>query len=174
MAGTSVKERGSEQRTCTCGKSFKAHRSQIIRGGGKYCSPECYHLASRQFRGERKGNWRGDNVGYAALHDWVRRNRGAPTCCEHCGTTEGRIEWANKSKEYRRDLEDWLALCKACHWAYDMPTCDRGHERNAETTYVDKAGYPHCRPCRNERLRLQRRGAWTPQPRRSAIRARFG
>lgn len=74
--------------------------------------------------GEVPHNFKGDQVGYDALHDWVRRHRGPPLECERCGHdgSEHRIEWANKSHEYLRDLDDWLALCVPCHHEHD-----RGH-----------------------------------------------
>lgn len=71
---------------------------------------------------ERHPNWKGDNVGYVALHMWVARNLGKPDMCEHCGKSglQGkRINWANKSREYKRDLNDWLRLCIHCHRQYD-------------------------------------------------------
>lgn len=64
--------------------------------------------------------WKGDKVSYITLHQWVQRNLGTPSRCEHCGTTTAkRFEWANKSHEYRRDLGDWIRLCKKCHNRYD-------------------------------------------------------
>ena len=47
-------------------------------------------------------NYKGDKVGYDALHDWVKLHRGRPTICEECGRTglRGRfIQWANISKK---------------------------------------------------------------------------
>jgi len=69
--------------------------------------------------GKDTWNWVGDKVSYSALHIWVRRNLGKPNKCEHCGVTEGTFEWANKSHNYKRDLEDWIRLCKKCHIKYD-------------------------------------------------------
>ncbi|MDA2921701.1 NUMOD3 domain-containing DNA-binding protein [Patescibacteria group bacterium AH-259-L07] len=66
--------------------------------------------------------WKGDNVGYSALHHWINNKLGRPTKCEHCktdGLTGRKIHWANKSHEYLRDLKDWIRLCKACHIRYD-------------------------------------------------------
>lgn len=85
--------------------------------------------------GQIPANFKGDAVGYGALHTWVRRHRGAPTRCEHCGAS-GRIEWANKSHEYRRDLGDWLALCPPCHAAYDAPHAGAKRDR-----FPDEAEY---------------------------------
>ena len=69
-------------------------------------------------RDEKIGTWKGDTVGYRALHDWVRVRRGKPKVCEFCGSQD-RMEWANKSHEYKRDISDWLELCHKCHMKYD-------------------------------------------------------
>lgn len=71
--------------------------------------------------GSRNHNWRGDNVAYSTLHIWVTRHRGRPRTCEFCGATE-HVHWANKSRQYRRDLEDWMSLCVVCHRKYDGTT----------------------------------------------------
>src|SRR5438132_9747188 len=71
--------------------------------------------------GENNHIWKGDNVGYLALHAWVARNLGKPSLCEHCGANNLRprqYHWANKSGEYKRSLEDWLRLCVKCHKQY--------------------------------------------------------
>ena len=67
----------------------------------------------------RSVNWKGDKVGYHALHDWVRKYKGKPKLCEHCRKDNRRLEWANKSKEYKRELTDWIPLCVPCHKKYD-------------------------------------------------------
>ena len=67
--------------------------------------------------------WKGDKVGYVALHDWVRIKLGRPTTCEHCGKsglTGVNIQWANKSGKYKRELSDWLRLCVSCHRKHDI------------------------------------------------------
>lgn len=69
-------------------------------------------------QGENHPSYKGDSVGYSGLHDWVRRHRGKATACENCGSTH-HVEWANKSHEYKRELDDWLPLCKRCHAQYD-------------------------------------------------------
>lgn len=70
--------------------------------------------------GGSNGLWKGINVSYEGLHQWVSRYLGKPMKCEHCKTTEAkRFEWANKSKEYKRELSDWVRLCTSCHRKYD-------------------------------------------------------
>lgn len=77
--------------------------------------------------GSNNKNWKGDKVGYTALHDWVRRNLGRPMVCSECGTTTSkRYEWANISKRYFRDITDWKRLCSKCHLALDHESRPKG------------------------------------------------
>lgn len=100
----------AKQRTCS-------HRCQML---GNKNNKGNNGISSRYKIGHLPHNWKGDEVGYFALHAWVRRKRGTPSKCEHCGTmTAKRFEWANISREYLRDLEDWVRLCKSCHILYD-------------------------------------------------------
>lgn len=70
--------------------------------------------------GELNVNWKGDQVGYTALHEWITRILGAPNKCEHCGTLVAKkYEWANISKKYKREKSDWIRLCTSCHRIYD-------------------------------------------------------
>lgn len=72
--------------------------------------------------GEQAHGWKGDQVGYTALHDWVRKWKGTPEECGFCGKDglKGQqIHWASKSFKYKRDLNDWIRLCAKCHQNYD-------------------------------------------------------
>ena len=70
---------------------------------------------------EKHSNWKGDKVGKGGLHDWVRKHLGTPKKCEHCGLDDEKrvYHWANKSGEYKRELNDWMRLCVPCHHKYD-------------------------------------------------------
>src|SRR3990167_3237031 len=59
--------------------------------------------------GKKHPKWKGENVGYFALHNWVKRQKGAPILCAECGGGKN-LEWANISHEYKRELEDWISL----------------------------------------------------------------
>lgn len=66
--------------------------------------------------------WKGDSVGYGALHDWIRKHLGTPKFCEECGNRSLRhrqYHWANISGKYIRDLNDWRRLCVKCHSKLD-------------------------------------------------------
>ncbi len=120
--------KGKIERVCLeCNKIFLTSNTEIRRrgGGGKTCSRECYYKRLRKIikKDDQSPNWKGDNVGITALHNWVERNLGKPSKCEHCKTTTAnKFEWANKSQKYKRDLKDWIRLCTKCHHWYDRST----------------------------------------------------
>ncbi len=73
--------------------------------------------------GDNRLNWKGEQVSYRTLHRWVTRFKGKPETCEHCGKTGltgKQINWANKDRQYKRNLEDWIRLCSYCHYLYDL------------------------------------------------------
>lgn len=127
-------------RRCPCGQVFQTVPSRVRDGKGRFCSRACMYRFRRrsstefkrghpgtgpnrgQFTSDQAGPshplWKGDRAGYRALHQWVARHRTKTGRCSECGA-EGRTEWANRSHEYRRDLDDWVELCKPCHTAYD-------------------------------------------------------
>jgi len=76
-------------------------------------------------QGEKNHQWKGNKVGYLALHEWIRRRLGRPKECRHCGQL-GRhrngkwsIHWANVSGKYLRVAKDWIPLCTKCHRIFD-------------------------------------------------------
>lgn len=65
---------------------------------------------------EKHNLWKGDKVGYCALHRWVRKQLGIPTFCNNnLNHISKRFVWANISGEYKRDLNDWHSLCNSCN-----------------------------------------------------------
>jgi hypothetical protein len=150
------KESAMPDVTCPCGVQFHAASSEVARRGRTYCSQACYHLF---MRGEATRLWKGDAVSYSVLHRWVRQEKGPPTQCSFCGTTDGPLEWANISHEYHREVADWMPLCARCHRRYDRyarPTCARGHEWTAENTRIKSSGWRTCRTCQIESRRKRR------------------
>lgn len=89
-------------------------------------------LKRKSIKGELHPNWKGESVGYYALHHWIKREFGVPFKCENgfCiyprkTISRGillkpkRFEWANISGKYLRDRNDWIMLCVSCHRKYD-------------------------------------------------------
>lgn len=110
--------------------------------------------------GDRNGMWKGDKVGYKCLHKWVQRKLGNPKKCEHCGTEKAKkYEWANISREYKRDMSDWVRLCGSCHRFFDgKDFCKRGHALVKDNLYVikNRTNWRICKKCtiiRNKKYR---------------------
>ena len=67
---------------------------------------------------ENNPNWKGDNVGLTALHQWVKKRLVRSKYCKDCKVALA-VDLANISQEYKRDLSDWEWLCRKCHMKKD-------------------------------------------------------
>jgi len=81
-------------------------------------SQEARERLSKARMGCNNPAWKGDNVKYNALHDWVKWHKPPTFVCEICGRG-GKVDIANISGEYKRDLADWEYLCRRCHMIKD-------------------------------------------------------
>jgi len=108
--------------------------------------------------GSESRRWKGENAGYVAKHLWMTKHFSKPDRCDLCGNADvSRIEWANISGEYKRNRDDWLALCPSCHRKMDyrknITHCPNGHEYTEENIYINHRGHRECRICRAESQR---------------------
>lgn len=90
--------------------------------GNKHSEETKKKMRLSQPKQEKHYKWKGDKVGYRALHIWVEKRLGKPRFCEMCGLRNLRhrqYHWANKSKKYKRIESDWIRLCVKCHVIYD-------------------------------------------------------
>lgn len=117
---------GTQKRICViCSVSFKTTLGEVKRGGGNCCSRTCWNRYFPKIvkRENESPNWKGDRVSIGGLHDWVAKHKGKPNVCSHCNTTTAKqYDWANLSGSYKRDLDDFIRLCRACHAKLDYPT----------------------------------------------------
>lgn len=83
--------------------------------------------------GTDHAQWKGDSVTYRTIHTWVTWHKGKASYCSfnktHTPDVFGRFEWANVSGEYKRDLNDYVSLCRSCHSKYDFTEKVREHLR---------------------------------------------
>ncbi len=129
--GTSMKNR-IKKLCLVCGKEFLI----IPSSSKKFCSVKCHNKfqtgkkrpsftkehrrrMGKSKMGEKNHQWKGDEVGVNGIHRWVRRHKGKPQICERCGTAE-HLDWANKDHSYKRNLDDYISLCRSCHMKYDI------------------------------------------------------
>lgn len=68
--------------------------------------------------GEKNPSWKGDNVGYWGVHDWIKKELG-PAKNQICACGEPAKNWANLYHTYNRDLNDFKAMCVRCHRNWD-------------------------------------------------------
>lgn len=131
----------------SCGKKIYVVPSQLKRGRGKFCSMSCRSKVivykMHKSRGEawrakarlnisklhsivqkdetRHPRWKGDDVGYFGVHDWMTKYYGQPIGCEVCNLDDKnrKYNWANLSGDYKRKREDFKRMCVPCHRKYD-------------------------------------------------------
>lgn len=68
--------------------------------------------------GEKKPGWMGENASYSTIHDWVRRWKIKQINCELCKESK-KLEVHNINGLYKRNLSDWVWLCRKCHQKVD-------------------------------------------------------
>ncbi len=75
--------------------------------------------ASRDFKSERSPLWKGNRAKYKAIHMWVGRHKGKAIShqCTYCDNKA--VQWSNIDHKYKRDLDDYVPVCKKCHVAHD-------------------------------------------------------
>lgn len=80
---------------------------------------------------EQNPHWKGDTVGYAGLHCWIRERKIKPTFCDGCSASPPR-DLANISGQYKRDINDFEWLCRRCH----MNSDGRNASRDSKGAFV--------------------------------------
>lgn len=93
--------------------ALKGNKNSI----GRIVSDSTKAKISKSQKGTKSKRWKGDDVSYRELHKWLRKEKGVPKICEHCGKKAS--DWANIDGLYRRNLEDFIPLCRSCHIKYD-------------------------------------------------------
>ena len=69
-------------------------------------------------RGENNPYWKGDKVGYAGVHKWIKQIFPKPDKCQECGN-KAELDLANITGVYNRELQNWNYLCRSCHIKQD-------------------------------------------------------
>lgn len=67
----------------------------------------------------KSGMWKGDNVKYSGLHQWLRRKKGSAKNykCIDCGKQAR--DWSNVNHLYKRHISMYVPRCRSCHKKYD-------------------------------------------------------
>jgi hypothetical protein len=67
---------------------------------------------------EDNGMWKGDKAKLSAIHLWVKSRKPKPLLCERCKKNKP-YDLANISQKYKRDVNDYLWVCRGCHMRED-------------------------------------------------------
>ena len=120
-------ESKQKTRLSLLGKKHSPERIERIRAGllgpnnpwrGRHHSKETKEKMSRAVISERRYNWTGDNVGYKALHKWIRTHLLEPEQCQNCDRKTD-LDLSNITGEYSRDFINWKYYCRLCHNRFD-------------------------------------------------------
>lgn len=79
--------------------------------------------AMHKLSGKNHYAWKGQQVSYRGLHQWIKRIKGLPKKCLYCGKESAKpriIQWANIDGKYRRHIDDFIPLCVSCHKIHDL------------------------------------------------------
>ena len=68
---------------------------------------------------ENNPMWKSFGVGMTGLHKWIKSRKIKPQQCEKCGIITNKLDLANISQEYKRDINDFEWLCRKCHMLSD-------------------------------------------------------
>lgn len=112
-------------KTCQqCHKEYTAKPSEKL----FYCSRVCSNKSrtgiprprqSELMRMEKNPRWTNNpSDKMDALHLWARRRKPKPKECEMC-KIHPPVDLANISQEYKKDIDDFMWLCRACHIRQD-------------------------------------------------------
>lgn len=127
-------------KTCgNCSVAFKRVKglSDVQWSLRRYCSGKCRGKACKGVSKRHAGSFKtGDDsrrivqevgrghylwkedASYSSKHKWIAKHHKKIGVCENCLERKN-TDWANISKEYKRDREDYKELCRKCHIAYD-------------------------------------------------------
>jgi ribosomal protein L31 len=101
-------------------KHSKVTKDKISKSNmGRVCSEYTKKRISESVSDEKHPFWKGDKVGYNALHGWIRRNKPKPIFCEECKKNKSK-DLSNISGNYKRDINDYRYLCHSCHMKLDF------------------------------------------------------
>ena len=78
---------------------------------------------------------------YASIHYWLKSNYGVANVCEskECQGNSNNYDWALKNNHtYDRKRDNFIMLCRSCHFKYDFTESKRTRLKNANLNTIKK------------------------------------
>jgi len=101
-----------------------------------------YERKDQEKRREYLANWKKEamknsplNISYTTIHKYMREHNKPPNQCQLCNKTR-KVELANISGIYTRDMKDYMWLCKQCHVGVDSNQIDLPSEFDFLINYM--------------------------------------
>lgn len=102
-----------------CKTDFNKPQCHIKRVKHHFCKRTCRNEWQKiRMSGKNNPRWIGDQVGYVALHYYIKARLAKPLFCSNCGLKK-KLDLSNKSGKYSRNINDWAWLCRSCHNYHD-------------------------------------------------------
>ena len=85
---------------------------------GRVITENTKRKISNSLKNEKHFAWK-ETPTYGIVHYWLRKNFVKKNICEHCGIYK-KCDWAlKKEKKYERNRNNFIELCRSCHYKYD-------------------------------------------------------
>lgn len=105
---------------CPNGHNY-VNKQGFEKGVQRYKCMECGKKFQNIYFGrfeENNGMWKGNEVGYSSLHEWIKNHKPKSDFCEECHKNKP-YDLANISGQYLRDINDFKWVCRSCHMKSD-------------------------------------------------------
>lgn len=56
---------------------------------------------------------------YSSVHKWLYKRLNRKHVCSNCFTPSLWTDWASLSHSFKRDVKDYIELCRSCHTRFD-------------------------------------------------------
>lgn len=105
---------------CQCGCSRPTSIAKVNDASHGYIKGQPMRfIRGHSSRGSNHHAWKGDAGSYHTIHAWLRANCPKNGVCEKCGEPKPTEYALIHGREYSRNRNDYLELCKLCHNRYD-------------------------------------------------------
>jgi len=85
------------------------------KGKKDWMSDKQKNIIREKCSGKNQWQWKGNKVGYRALHNWIRSHKPKSLYCEKCGKVTDKLDASSIDHTYERDISKWRWLCRKCH-----------------------------------------------------------
>ena len=109
---------GKEYSLREIGRQINVHSSNIFNKMKKYSIPRREHSNSILRGEEHPSSIPINKLSYDGLHIRLRKHKPKPLQCSMCGEIK-KLELANISGKYKRDIRDFIWVCRSCHMWWD-------------------------------------------------------